>query len=149
MIDDKQFLEIIDATPLVSIDLILEDNEGRVLLGKRVNRPAQGDWFVPGGRIRKNETLADAMARISLVELGKAISITDAKLLGTYDHIYTDNCFGKDGVNTHYVVLGYQVNAQAGLKVVTDDQHSEVRWWSISELLNSDEVHQNTKNYFL
>ena len=33
MIDDEKFLEIIDSTPLVSIDLILEDNEGRVLLG--------------------------------------------------------------------------------------------------------------------
>lgn len=150
MVDDQQFLAVIDATPLVSIDLILEDSTtGHVLLGKRVNRPAQGYWFVPGGRIRKNETLADAMARISSVELGEAIAITDATLLGTYDHIYTDNYLGKEGVNTHYVVLGYQVKAKDGQKVVTDDQHSEVKWWSKNDLLNSAEVHQNTKNYFL
>jgi GDP-mannose mannosyl hydrolase len=95
-----KFLDIIDATPLVSIDLIVEDSQGRFLLGKRLNRPAQGYWFVPGGRIRKNETLADAMARISSTELGAALDINKARLLGAYDHIYDDNFHGLEGINT-------------------------------------------------
>ncbi len=42
VIIDRQFVKIIYATPLISIDLVLEDSRGRVLLGKRINRPAQG-----------------------------------------------------------------------------------------------------------
>jgi colanic acid biosynthesis protein WcaH len=44
----------------VSVDLVLVRDGREVLLGLRTNRPAQGSWFVPGGRILKNEKRADA-----------------------------------------------------------------------------------------
>lgn len=148
MTDDKRFLETINATPLISIDLILEDRNGRVLLGKRVNRPAQGYWFVPGGRIIKNEKLADAIKRISSTELGVTILISDAQLLGAFEHIYDDNYLGEAGINTHYVVLAYKINAQDDLEIVPDSQHSKIKWWSKRDLLNNSDVHRNTKTYF-
>ena len=148
MIDNKQFLTIIDATPLVSIDLILEDQQGNILLGKRRNRPAQGYWFVPGGRIRKNEKLADAIKRISLTELGTEITLDDGQLLGAFDHIYDDNFSGVEGINTHYVVLAYTIKLKDDFSIVTDDQHSEMKWWQLDALLDSPDVHDNTKSYF-
>ncbi len=148
MIDDKQFLKVIDATPLISIDLILEDNQGKILLGKRVNRPAQGYWFVPGGRIRKNESIAEAIGRISSTELGNTISIYNMQLLGAFDHIYSDNYLGENSVNTHYVVLAYKLKMQNDLEIASDSQHSEIKWWSQHSLLNDPGVHQNTKAYF-
>ena len=63
--EDKHILEIIKATPLVSIDLIIRNPSHKILLGKRINRPAKDYWFVPGGRIIKNETIAHALKRIS------------------------------------------------------------------------------------
>ncbi|MFC4195069.1 NUDIX domain-containing protein [Novosphingobium lubricantis] len=59
------FLRVVDATPLIAIDLIVPNEDGGYLLGHRVNRPAQGFWFVPGGRIHKNERLDDAFRRIA------------------------------------------------------------------------------------
>ena len=153
MISDKQFLHIIDNTPLVSIDLIIEDIQGKVLLGKRTNRPAQGYWFVPGGRIRKNETIADAITRISSTELGIGLSIKDVQLFGSYDHIYEDNYLGEDGINTHYVVLAYSLKLPGVIEVNVDkiegDQHSEIRYWAKDALLEADDVHPNTKAYFM
>lgn len=146
---NKDFLQIIRATPLVSIDLIVRNKEGKILLGKRINRPAQGYWFVPGGRIRKNERLADALQRIARAELGITLILDPAKLLGVYEHIYDDNFFGEEGVNTHYVVLAYEYFLEAGMQIILDDQHSEAKWWAVEELLNSPEVHENTKAYFL
>src|SRR6267142_1083027 len=102
--NDQEFLRIVEATPLVSIDLIIRNKRGEVLLGWRVNRPAQSSWFVPGGRIRKNERVKEALRRISQCELG--VIIGEAKLVGVFDHIYEDNFLGTPGVNTHYVVLG-------------------------------------------
>jgi len=149
MISDKCFLEIIESTPLISIDLILENQSGMILLGKRMNRPAQGYWFVPGGRVTKNERLADAIERISSTELGVKISISEVNLLGAFEHIYDDNYFGEDGVNTHYVVLAYIVKTQNDLEIISDNQHSEIKWWSKRDLLKSHNVHQNTKTYFI
>lgn len=148
MIDQQNFLSIIDTTPLVSIDLILENNQGKILLGKRTNKPAMGFWFVPGGRIRKNETLDDAMQRISQTELGIRFSINDADLLGAYDHIYDDNFAGAEAINTHYVALAYQLSVSDGVILTADKQHSEMTWWDKKELLTSPAVHQNTKAYF-
>lgn len=148
MIDDSQFLKVIEAAPLVSIDLIIENNEAGILLGKRLNRPAQDYWFVPGGRIQKNEKIAEAFTRISQTELGITLSVNDAQLLGAYNHIYDDNYLGEEGINTHYVVLGYKIKWPNDLEIQPDDQHSELKWWSIRELLDNTDVHPNTKAYF-
>lgn len=54
MLPDNLFSELVKYAPLVAIDLILEDKEKKIILGKRLNKPAQGYYFVPGGRIHKN-----------------------------------------------------------------------------------------------
>ena len=56
-LNKQAFTEVIDRTPLVSIDLVVENEKGEILFGLRKNRPAKDYWFVPGGRILKNETL--------------------------------------------------------------------------------------------
>ena len=145
--NDEDFLRIIDATPLVSIDLILRDAEGRLLLGRRVNRPAQHSWFVPGGRIRKNERLLDALQRIALAETGLALRPEDVDLLGVFDHLYPDNFLGEPGISTHYVVVAYTSLISNPEAVRSDDQHSDFRWWQREEALGSDAVHENTKAY--
>jgi len=146
MLNDSDFLRIVDGTPLVSIDLILKNAAGEILLGRRTNRPAQGMWFVPGGRIRKNERVAEALLRISQRELG--VGISQAKLLGAFDHLYPDNFLGAPGVSTHYVVLGMETAWPDGASVQADDQHDEFKWWTAAEILASKEVHENTKAYF-
>lgn len=145
-IDDEDFGRIITATPLVSIDLIVRNPGGQVLLGFRRNRPASGCWFVPGGRIRKNEPLRDALARIALAELGT--EVRGGRLLGAFDHLYEDNALGLPGIGTHYVALGYECMLDEEARPRPDQQHAELRWWDLAALLTSAEVHVNTKLYF-
>jgi colanic acid biosynthesis protein WcaH len=146
MLTPEQFLQVVESAPLVSIDLILRDESGAVLLGRRVNRPAQGFWFVPGGRIWKGEKIMDAMKRIASREIGHTLD--EPKLMGAYDHFYDDNYLKVPGINTHYVVLAYEGSWPNGREAVGDDQHSEMRWWSVKELLAAADVHENTKRYF-
>jgi len=146
VLPDQDFLRVVDATPLVSIDLILRNARGEVLLGRRLNRPARDSWFVPGGRIRKNERVREALHRISEREIG--VLIEEAELLGVFDHIYEDNFLGAEGVNTHYVVLGFTSRLPDGVKLTPDEQHGELRWWPVAEVLSSPVVHQNTRAYF-
>jgi len=145
-LDEKRFLQIIDATPLVSIDFIVQNQGGKVLLGRRLNRPAQGFWFVPGGRILKSEKVATAFDRISRAEIG--VRLDKPILVGVYDHIYDNNFAGAPGINTHYVVIAYRCDFPAGAVVTSDPQHSALEWWDREAILQSAEVHQNTKAYF-
>jgi len=146
--EDNKILEIIEATPLVSVDLIIRNPFQKVLLGKRINRPAKGYWFVPGGRILKNETINQALKRISEVEIGLNLLTKAPRLLGAYDHIYDDNFLNINGINTHYVVLAFTITLQKEIEVKPDNQHSDLKWWGIDNLLEEQTVHQNTKVYF-
>jgi colanic acid biosynthesis protein WcaH len=139
---------VIRLAPLVAIDLIIRNARGEVLLGLRTNEPAKGCYFVPGGMVTKNERLAEAFARLMKNETGCATAFEDARLLGVFEHLYDNNRSGNAGYGTHYVVLGYQVDWREGTAPEPDDQHSELRWWPIAELMASDRVHDNTKAYF-
>jgi colanic acid biosynthesis protein WcaH len=147
--EQEKSLHIIAATPLVSIDLIIYNPDGKILLGKRSNRPAKDFWFVPGGRIKKNEHLDNALRRISRQELGIVLNRQDGLLLGAYDHIYPDNYLAIAGVNTHYVALGYEFKLTQHPKLETDDQHTEIKWFARDELLACDCAHDNSKAYVL
>lgn len=141
------FSLVISSTPLVSIDIVLRDDGGRYLLGKRKNPPAEGFWFVPGGRIYKNETLSHAFERISCSELGVILKINDASLIGVFDHLYPDSIFSAE-ISTHYVAIGYSLSVPTGFSPDTYMQHSDYKWFTLSELLELPDVHINTKLYF-
>ena len=147
-LDKVTFRTVVRSAPLVSIDLVVINSQGQVLLGQRTNRPAQGFWFVPGGRILKNEAMAAAFLRLSKAELGFASELGDAEFLGVYEHFYTDNFSGTD-FSTHYVVLGYRLVHDLDLNSLPDAQHHFYRWFDVAELLASVQVHDNTKAYFL
>jgi len=70
MLPQSDFLRTVDTTPLVAMDMVVVRGGTEILLGLRNNRPAQGFWFVPGGRIRKNEPMQTALARVAMDELG-------------------------------------------------------------------------------
>lgn len=144
---DETFKSVIQHTPLISIDLIVRNEQGEVLLGKRVNAPAKGYWFVPGGRVRKNETLDDAFVRLVKEELGIESGITraDAKFLGVFEHFY-DDCVFDDEVSTHYIVLGYEVKSEIGNLI--SQQHNLWKWID-SHSEGCDDLCIFVKNYII
>jgi colanic acid biosynthesis protein WcaH len=142
------FARIVRLTPLVSIDLVVKDPQGRALVGLRVNEPAKGKYFVPGRVILKNETIQDAFARILTAEIGIEASLDDAAFLGVFEHFYDTNRFGDPDYGTHYVVLAYEICLDQRPLIKTDSQHSHVRWMSEAEICREDGVHPNTKAYF-
>lgn len=140
------FKTIVEFTPLISMDLIVEDHNGNILLGKRNNPPAKDFWFVPGGRILKNETLENAFSRLTKNELNIDIPYNQAEFLGVYEHFYEDSIFGND-ISTHYVVLAYKIRCNH-LSQLPPEQHSEYSWLSKKDILEKENIHSNTKLYF-
>ena len=149
MLSTTDFKTAVQLLPLVSIDLLVVNEHGQLLVGRRLNPPAKGSWFVPGGRIRKGELLDDAFLRITLAELGTACARSASRSHGLYDHVYPDDFTGSDtNGGTHYVVLPHRLHLRAVDLVLPDAQHNAYRWVDAEEAMADPELHANTRAYF-
>jgi colanic acid biosynthesis protein WcaH len=145
-LDEGAFEQIVQSTPLCSIDIVVRDPDGAVMLGLRTNNPARDFYFVPGGRIRKNETIADAFRRILAEETSLESSIRDASLLGVYEHFYDTNWRDVPGYGTHYICLAYELRLPTRIGAIMDTQHSELIWATLPEVERL-RVHPYTRAY--
>jgi len=154
MLPHPLFIKAIELTQLVSIDLVLFDDENRLLVGRRKNEPARGYWFVPGGRIYKNEPWKEAIKRISKDELG--FEVTSTQVLGIYDHMYDTNFLEKKDmrgtlIETHYMVIAIEdkIDPSKINSSVFKDQHSDMEWMIMEDIMNRKDVHPYTKQYVI
>jgi colanic acid biosynthesis protein WcaH len=123
-LEKETFKTVIASTPLVSIDLIVRNKVGEYLLGYLNNKPAQGFWFVPGGRILKDEQMHIAFTRLVKDELGINVELHDATFNGVYELI-----------------------VDIALSDLPQAQHSNYKWFSSTEFSNSPNVHKHSKWY--
>lgn len=122
---ETKYTEFVAAMPEACVDVVVQ-HEGRVLVGRRENEPARGEWFWPGSRLFKGEALAAAVHRVAEEELG--LKVTVAEQLGANAHRWDTSEQSAD-VGRHTVVVVY-------LATPTDDdpiprldgQHSASRW---------------------
>ncbi len=143
------FERVVGALPLVSVDWVLLNPVGQILLGNRRNAPAQFWWFTPGGRVRKNEPLNFCLKRVAFDELGlEASDVIGAKLMGVWDHFYKDSAFSTE-VSTHYVNLPHllRMPQKLDLNTLPSDQHSAWRWQDVKAAAVAHDVHPYVRLY--
>jgi len=138
-IQDDVWADIVENVPIPSVDLLVKYDEG-VLLAKRRNEPAKGEWFVPGGRIQKGESLTEAVHRVAEEELGIEVIIDEE--LGAYDHFYETSDVANSG-GKHYVAHGYVV-VPTSESISLDTQHDEARIFQLNELPS---IHEYVEAY--
>lgn len=148
-LEKKEFKQVICNTPLVAIEFLIRNSKDEYLLGFRKAPPAKGFWFNLGGRIFKDETLAEAKRRVFKNETGKDLKLSELHFVGVFEHFYNDNVFNDPTFGTHYVVLAHYIECEMEIALIPEAQHSEYRWWSEADILNSKLVHENTKAYFV
>ena len=142
MLDNQTFKTVINSTPLISVDLLVK-KDNKILLGRRINKPAQGYLFSIGGRVYKNETINSAMIRIANNELNISLKLAP-RFIGAFEHFYDDSIY--QNVSTHYVNLAYEIEIEETLDLPIE-QHNEYQWLTIDELLKSKKVHKYVKDY--
>jgi colanic acid biosynthesis protein WcaH len=110
--------------PQPCVDLVVEV-DGGILLARRTNEPASGEWFWPGSRLYRGEELTDAVYRIGREELGIEVEILEQ--LGTHGHFWdTASVEGLD--SRHAVPVVYRVRpTETDPDIRLDGQHSETR----------------------
>jgi len=112
------------AMPIACVDVIIT-NGNSFLLVKRKNKPAQNQWWFPGGRILKNETLTEAVTRKSFEETGLNVKIVNC--IGVEETIFPDGPFNS---TAHTINVTYLVKAINPEEIKMDEQSSEYDWFS-------------------
>ena len=143
MLDNQTFRTVVNSTPLISIDILVK-RDNAILLGRRVNNPAQGYLFSVGGRVHKNEKINSAIIRIAKNELNVDLK-SMPRFIGVFEHFYDVSIY--QDVSTHYVNLAYEIEIKEELNLPTE-QHNEYQWLTIADLLKSEQVHRYVKDYF-
>lgn len=69
---EEVFLFATEITPMVNVDLLVRDDNGRILLSWRKDRFYEEGWHVPGGIIRLKETFEERIKKVAELELGCA-----------------------------------------------------------------------------
>ncbi|MDO8536764.1 MAG: NUDIX domain-containing protein [bacterium] len=118
----RAFYKKVHATmPIVCVDLVVKRGK-EFLLVKRKNNPLRGEWFFPGGRVLKNETLKNAALRKLKEETGLGGKVK--KFFGTGEH-FENGYFA--GIQTHIITFVFLVET-AGRLVSIDAQSAGFSW---------------------
>lgn len=75
------FLFVSRITPLINVDLLIQDDAGRTLLTWRDDEFFGAGWHIPGGIIRYKELAVDRIRACALTELGAEVAFDSAPLL--------------------------------------------------------------------
>ena len=124
-IDQDLYDQILRHMPIACVDVAIVYN-GCVLLVRREDAPAKGEWWVPGGRVLKGETLRETARRKAREEVGLECHV--GPIIHTAETIFED---GPRGIPVHSInacFLLYPTHDNTGLSVTLDSHHAVWRW---------------------
>ena len=139
----------VDSIPIFGIDMIIFSQKFGVLMGRRINNPAKGKLFVPGGRVYKNERIIDAFNRILLSETGLNFPFNKTTSMGLYEHFYNVTAWSSSECSTHYIIEARLIEIEQEnikLKINLNEQHSGFNWIPLEDL-HSNSIHSYSKIY--
>ncbi|MFN8561492.1 MAG: NUDIX domain-containing protein [Anaerolineae bacterium] len=119
----RLYRRILETMPIPCVDIAIVAN-GAVLLVRRNDAPAIGQWWLPGGRVYKGEMMKDAAIRKAREEVG--IDCHVGPIIHTAETIFPD---GPEGIPVHSInscFFMYPVHARFEVKL--DPHQTEFRW---------------------
>ena len=125
--------------PMV-VMIAIQNSKGEFLMQKRSANKG-GDWGVTGGHPKSGESCDEGIITEVKEELG--IDISNQKLT-----IFNQGCDGKDCYRMYYT----QMDLDLTKLHIQEEELSEVKWFSISELQSMADNHilnQNQVDFFL
>ena len=127
VIPDTLYHLIIHSVPIACVDVAVIAR-GSVLLVKRNDSPAKGEWWFPGGRVYKGELMKDTAKRKALEEVG--IECHVGPIIYTAETIFPD---GPNGIPVHSINSCFMLYpVRDYFSVQLDSHHTEYEWFKRS-----------------
>jgi colanic acid biosynthesis protein WcaH len=127
-IPENLYNEILRSIPIPCVDIVIVSN-GCALLIKRKEPPAKGQWWIPGGRVLKGETLKEAARRKAVEEVGVDCHV--GPIIETSETIFPD---GPSDIPIHSVnscFLLYPIEDSSKIRVSLDEHHDDWKWINV------------------
>ncbi len=141
--------QCVNSMPIFGIDLLIFCLNRGLLMGRRSNNPAKDKFFVPGGRVYKNEKMSDAFNRILTSETNLNFSYEESISIGLYEHFYDVSNWSSKECSTHYIIEARFIEIQPthlDFKINLSEQHSNFKWVSLDDS-NLEDIHLYSKLY--
>lgn len=130
---------VIEKQPKISVGLIIENADGKILAQERLKQPYYGFWGRPTGKIRWGETMVEAAARELMEETGLT---ADLRVGGFYHKMDYDKDSG-DLLEDKIFVLVHGTNPQGELIVEGEGHRNE--WLSKDEFEEKEKAFQSVE----
>jgi len=124
-IPEEKYAYILDVMPICCVDVIVEYSGEILLIQRKEAEDYGGLWWVPGGRIHKNEKWHDAVRRKVHQETGLVVEIESQiqsyELFSAYDEVPT---------GTHCITTTFLTHPSGSRDVLLDDTSDSWKWVS-------------------
>lgn len=122
-IDETLYRQLVELVPIPCVDIaIIAD--GAVLLVQRGDAPARGEWWLPGGRVHKGETMRQTAMRKAREEVG--IDCHVGPIVHTAETLFPD---GPHGIPVHSINSCFFLYPKERIaEPVLDNHHAAFRW---------------------
>ena len=117
---------------LVSVAAVIEGEEHKILLIWEGDLPYHKNWVVPGGYVKPNETVKQAIVREVREETG--LEILPTKFVGLYDDFLSE-----EDEPIHHIIATYEAIVIGGSILITKEA-TEYAWMNPEEALDSPQV---------
>lgn len=144
---DSVFWFISSVTPMVNVDLLVQDECGRILLAWR-KAAEGGGWHIPGGIVRFKETFAERIMATARKELHEEVSFEPCPIM-------TSEIFMEHQYRGHFISFLYQCSLPDNYRIDNSGkQESEdgfLKWHDkpVENLIQGQAVYKDLLNSLL
>lgn len=127
LIPSSVYKDIVCNVPIACVDVVVISHDSKILLVRRTQKPKQGFFWFPGGRLFHGETLEQCALRKVKEETGLEVSLWNC--LGTFETFFEDSEFDCPSHTINTTFIAVYTGSKRIVKISLNQTSSEYGWF--------------------